>query len=235
MRNKKLLALLLVLTLVFAVSGCGSKKVDKKDSTVESTEEREILDDNSSTKEDYSDKTDVSETIEDESNSMEDNGSSLDKNESEHSNKNSTSGSGTDNSGSANNSGGANGSTNSGNSGSTGSTNNTGNNSNSGSSNNNSGSSNTGSTNTQTKPIHEHTWTEVVEDEIHYYAWRNICGKCGADLTDMNDDDMLYHVTIICSSRYGMVYKEVDFVTENIVKTPVVTGYKCSCGETKEK
>ena len=27
----------------------------------------------------------------------------------------------------------------------------------------------------------------------------------------------------------------MDFVTENIVKTPVGTGYKCSCGETKEK
>ncbi|MBQ4543500.1 MAG: hypothetical protein IJA19_04950 [Clostridia bacterium] len=234
MRNKKLLALLLVLTLVFAVSGCSSKKVDKKDSTVETTEEREILDDNSSTKEDDSDKTDVSETIEDESNSMEDNGSSLDKNESEHSNKNSTSGSGTDNSGSANNSGGANGSTNSGNSGSTGSTNNTGNNNNSGSSNNNSGSSNTGSTNTQTKPIHEHTWTEVTEDEIHYYAWRTLCGKCNADLTDLSGTDRAYHTTVLCRSGYSTHYIEVDFVTENVVKTPVVVGYKCSCGAEKE-
>ena len=208
MRNKKLLALLLVLTLVITVLGCGSKKVDKKDSTVESTEERETLDDDSSTKEEESDKTDASATIEDESNNIEDNSSSMDKNESEHSNENSTSGSGTDNSGSANNSG---------------------------SSNNNSGSSNTGSTNTQTKPIYEHTWTEVVEDEIHYYAWRTICNVCKKDITDMNSEELAIHVVIECGGSYANYYKEVDFITENVVKTPVVTGYKCSCGETKEK
>ena len=59
------------------------------------------------------------------------------------------------------------------------------------------------------------------------------CGKCESDLTDMTETDRAYHVTVVCSSRYGTVYKEVDFVTKNIVKTPVVTGYKCECGETK--
>ena len=108
---------------------------------------------------------------------------------------------------------------------------------NSNSSNNNSGSTNNTSSNntgTTTQPVHEHNWVEVTEDEIHYYAWRTICGKCGEDLTDMSEDDRLLHVTIICRSRYGTVYKEVDFVTENVVKKPVVTGYKCECGAEKK-
>lgn len=88
--------------------------------------------------------------------------------------------------------------------------------------------------NTQT-PVHEHTWTEVVEEEIHYYAWRTICGKCKTDLTDMTDDELAWHTVAECHSGYSTHYIEVDFVTENVVKTPVVTGYKCSCGATKNK
>lgn len=125
----------------------------------------------------------------------------------------------------------------------------TGNTNNSGSGNtgnNNSGSNNTGSTNpntgstnnpnpgTTTQPVHEHNWTEIVEEEIHYYAWRTICGKCGTDMTDMTDDEAVYHSAIVCNSRYSTKYIEVDFVTENVVKTPVVVGYKCSCGAEKE-
>ena len=51
----------------------------------------------------------------------------------------------------------------------------------------------------------------------------------------MTEDDRLLHVAVICSSGYSTHYIEVDFVTENIVKTPVVTGYKCECGATKKK
>ncbi|MBQ4543674.1 MAG: hypothetical protein IJA19_05850 [Clostridia bacterium] len=127
------------------------------------------------------------------------------------------------------------GSTNSGSS----NTSNVGNSNNSGSSNNNSGSNNTGSnsgsTTTQpSTPVHEHNWVEVTEDEIHYYAWRTICGKCGTDMTDMTSTDKVYHSSAICSSRYSTEYIEVDFVTENVVKTPVVTGYKCECGAEKK-
>lgn len=113
---------------------------------------------------------------------------------------------------------------------STGSTGNSGSTNNSG----NTGGTQNNNTSITTQPVHEHNWVEVTEDEIHYYAWRTICGKCGEDLTDMSEDDRLLHVTIICRSRYGTVYKEVDFVTENVVKTPVITGYKCECGAEKK-
>ena len=94
---------------------------------------------------------------------------------------------------------------------------------------------NTDSTPKPTQPVHEHTWVEVTEEVKHYYAWRTICGKCGTDLTDFSTDDRVYHTGVLCRSRYSTNYIEVDFVTENVVKTPVVVGYKCSCGETKEK
>jgi hypothetical protein len=113
--------------------------------------------------------------------------------------------------------------------------NNTSNNSNNTTPNTNDNTSNNNSTTPKpSEPVHEHIWTEVVEEEIHYYAWRTICGKCESDLTDMTEDDRLVHVTIICRSRYSTVYKEVGFVTENVVKTPVVVGYKCSCGAEKK-
>ena len=48
----------------------------------------------------------------------------------------------------------------------------------------------TGSTTQLSTPVHEYNWKEVTEDEIHYYAWRTLCGKCG---TDMTDDEAVYH------------------------------------------
>ena len=109
--------------------------------------------------------------------------------------------------------------------GSTGSTNNSGSTGNT--------QNNNGGTTQPSTPVHEHKWTEVVEEEIHYYAWRTICGKCKGDLTDMTTDDITYHMAIVCNSGYSVQFVEVDFVTENVVKTPVVTGYKCECGATK--
>ena len=51
----------------------------------------------------------------------------------------------------------------------------------------------------------------------------------------MPTDDITYHMAIVCNSGYSVQFVEVDFVTENVVKTPVVTGYKCECGATKNK
>lgn len=113
--------------------------------------------------------------------------------------------------------------------------NNTSNNSNNTTPNTNDNTSNNNSTTPKpSTPVHEHKWTEVTEDEIHYYAWRTLCGKCGLDMTDMSADDLGYHTAVVCHSRYSTKYIEVDFVTENVVKTPVVTGYKCECGAEKK-
>ena len=113
--------------------------------------------------------------------------------------------------------------------------NNTSNNSNNTTPNTNDNTSNNNSTTPKpTQPVHEHNWVEVTEDEIHYYAWRTLCGKCNADLTDLSGTDRAYHTTVLCRSGYSTHYIEVDFVTENVVKTPVVVGYKCSCGAEKE-
>ncbi len=112
---------------------------------------------------------------------------------------------------------------------------------NSNSSNNNSGSTNTGNNNTTTNqntvpsaPVHEHSWEAIKEEKTVYYAWRNLCGKCGLDMTDMTADDRVYHVAVICGSRYGVKFIEVDFVTENPRTRVTIVGYKCSCGATKE-
>ena len=113
---------------------------------------------------------------------------------------------------------------------STGSTGNSGSTNNSG----NTGGTQNNNTSITTQPVHEHKWVEVTEDEIHYYDWRSICGKCGTDVIDMTTDDRAYHVGIICRGGYSVKLVEVDFVTENIVKTPVVTGYKCECGAEKK-
>jgi hypothetical protein len=53
-------------------------------------------------------------------------------------------------------------------------------------------------------------------------------------MTDMSDDDLTYHVAVICGSRYGVKFIEVDFVTENTATRVTIVGYKCSCGATKE-
>ena len=93
---------------------------------------------------------------------------------------------------------------------------------------------NTDSTPKPTQPVHEHTWVEVTEEVKHYYDWRTICNVCKTDMTDMEELDRAYHVAVVCKGSYATYYKEVDFVTENVVKTPVVVGYKCSCGAEKE-
>ena len=114
--------------------------------------------------------------------------------------------------------------------------NNTSNNSNNTTPNTNDNTSNNNSTTPKpSTPVHEHKWTEVVEEEIHYYDWRTICGKCGEDLTDLGDDGITYHSAVICHNGYTVKFIEVDYITENVQKETIVTGYKCSCGEVKEK
>ena len=105
---------------------------------------------------------------------------------------------------------------------------------------NNSGPSNTGnigSTNTETKPsepVHEHSWEPIKEEKTVYFAWRPFCGKCKTDMTDMTDDEAVYHSAGICHSGYSTHFIEVDFITENPRTRVTIVGYKCSCGATKE-
>lgn len=51
----------------------------------------------------------------------------------------------------------------------------------------------------------------------------------------MISDDSIFHAAVSCHSGYSTHYIEVDFVTENVQKETIVTGYKCECGATKKK
>ena len=122
---------------------------------------------------------------------------------------------------------------------STGSTNNSGSTDNSG--NTGSTQNNNTSTTTPSKPAHTHSWTEVketvdvqeawVED---VYGWRTICGKCGLDMTEMEEDKWIWHVTVDCNSRYSAKYIKYDEINHPAVTEEQVTGYKCECGATKK-
>lgn len=221
---KKLVVLLLALMMVVGSVGCGTETKNKE------TTKKEVVqkaDDKEKVANEEDDSTSTDEVIEGATVSQENRGDNSDSITNENdttSNQNESTTNKTDSLSNKNN---------------TGSSNNGSNNSNSGSSNNSgsNNSGNTGSTNTATtpsEPVHEHTWTEVTEDEIHYYDWRTICGKCGLDMTDMTDEELTVHTAAICHSRYSVKYIEVDYVTENVVKTPVLTGYKCECGATKK-
>ena len=228
MKKKRILIILFAMILAFAIAGCnGKNKVDKKDTEVSSDvsenetvlENETVTENENATEKEETQKTDnkkddtTRNTETNKNNTTNKNESTSNKNEtttkpSTGSNNNTTKPS-TESTANSNT-----GST--GNSGSTGNTQNN-------------------NTSTTTQPVHEHNWVEVTEDEIHYYAWRTICGKCKTDLTDMTSDDRIFHTAGICHSGYSTHYIEVDFVTENVVKTPVVTGYKCECGATKNK
>lgn len=209
--------------LAFAIAGCDDKnKVDKEVSgdvsKNETVTENKVTEETQTTDNKKDDTTTNTETNK--------NNTTTNKNEST-SNKNETTtkpSTGTNNTGSTTKP--SNGNNNTTTKPSTGSTNNSG-------STGNTQNNNGGTTTQPSTPVHEHKWTEVVEEEIHYYAWRTLCGKCGLDMTDMSADDLGYHTAVVCHSRYSTKYIEVDFATENVVKTPVVTGYKCECGAEK--
>ena len=123
----------------------------------------------------------------------------------------------------------------------TGSTGNTGSTNNSG----NTGNTQNNSTSTTTQPstpVHEHKWTEVKETVVvqeawveDVYGWRTICGKCGLDMTNMNGEDLVAHSALICKSGYSNKYIKIDEIQHPAVTEERVTGYKCSCGATKNK
>ena len=214
---RKQITFILLLALVCVLVACGDKEIDKKEDEMVQVEQSE------------SDVTEESSSLQQDTPAEEPSQQNSDEGATEEA-PTSSAGSSDNTNNTQKPSTGSTTKPSTGSTGNSGSTNNSGN---TGSTTNN--NTNSGTTTQPSAPVHEHNWVEVTEDEIHYYAWRTICGKCGEDLTDMSEDDRLLHVTIICRSRYGTVYKEVDFVTENVVKTPVVTGYKCECGATKKK
>lgn len=217
--------LLYIILLAFLLTACGKAETNNKKEQVETKQTEESSDNQVDNTESSEEKDEDSQStvdvpiVQEPSNQAESNENQSSKNES----------TGNSNTTTKPSNGSSNSTTTKPSTGNSGSTNNSGSD-NSGSS-NNSSSNNTGTT---TQPVHEHKWTEIVEEEIHYYAWRTLCGKCGTDMTDMTDDEAVYHSAIVCNSRYSTKYNEVNFVTENIVKTPVVTGYRCECGAEKK-
>ena len=119
---------------------------------------------------------------------------------------------------------------------STGSTNNSGSAGITGNTQNNS----TSTTTQPSTPAHTHSWTEVKETVVvqeawveDVYAWRTICGRCGLDMTEMEEDKWVWHVTVDCNSCYSAEYIKIDEIQHPAVTEERVTGYKCSCGATK--
>ncbi len=100
---------------------------------------------------------------------------------------------------------------------------------------------------TQPTPSHVHNWSEVKEtvtvpETGHYeptYGWIWYCDYCKVDLTDVEDLERRKHEREDCPE--GVVMKSYRQVGEHwVVDTPSttearVTGYKCSCGATREK
>lgn len=99
----------------------------------------------------------------------------------------------------------------------------------------------------QPTPSHVHNWSEVKEtvtvpETGHYeptYAWIWYCDYCKVDLTNVEDLERRKHEREDCPE--GVVMKSYRQVGEHwVVDTPSttearVTGYKCSCGATREK
>lgn len=101
---------------------------------------------------------------------------------------------------------------------------------------------------TQPTTGHVHNWTEVktqvaVPETGHYetiYGQKTVCNACQTDISELTRDERDDHFKKeLC--RYGTytVYR-VETGQKWIVDTPAttearVTGYKCSCGATREK
>lgn len=100
---------------------------------------------------------------------------------------------------------------------------------------------------TQPSGGHVHNWTEVktqvaVPETGHYeptYAWTYYCDYCNEDLTSVDETERRRHEKEVCPE--GVVMKWYHEVGQHwVVDTPSttearVTGYKCSCGATREK
>ncbi len=113
------------------------------------------------------------------------------------------------------------------------------------------------------KPTHTHTWVEQTttvthEATGHYetkvvkeawdeevYEYRDICNKCGKDVT--SDEDLLFHYSFECDGSYsnvpvktGTIHHDAETEQVWVEDTPAYTEtvrtgtYKCSgCGATK--
>lgn len=91
----------------------------------------------------------------------------------------------------------------------------------------------------QPKPKHEHQWEPVYEEQIIEDIegdMREICKGCGCDITDWSNDKWISHTNehMANGEESGFYEKEVKVVTATH-KIKKLTGYKCSCGATKEK
>ena len=201
--------LLFIFILVLVLTGCGKKETESADKTVKDVK---VEEDKKSVEEDVSSEEEIPEAP-----ATEDSQDIADTTVVQEPSNDTTTEPNTRNTGA----------TTKPSTGSTGSTNNSGS---TGSAQNN----NTGTTTQPSTPVHEHKWTEVTEEEIHYYAWRTICNVCKMDMTDMTDDELTWHVVAVCGGSYANYFKEVNFVTENIQKETIITGYKCECGAEKK-
>ena len=101
---------------------------------------------------------------------------------------------------------------------------------------------------TEPKPSHVHNWTEVktqvaVPETGHYetvFEWKTKCCECDMELTHMSKEEQDEHFSHE-PCKYGVkrTWRE-EAGQKWIVDTPAttearVTGYKCSCGATREK
>lgn len=101
---------------------------------------------------------------------------------------------------------------------------------------------------TEPKPSHVHNWVEVktqvaVPETGHYetiYGTKIVCNTCQTDVTSWSEEERREHYKKE-PCRYGTVTtSRVEVGQEWVVDTPAttearVTGYKCSCGATREK
>lgn len=101
---------------------------------------------------------------------------------------------------------------------------------------------------TQPNPSHTHKWTEVktqvtVPEKGHYetiFEYKTKCCECDMDLTYMTDEERDEHYDKEpCKGGYIQTWRD-DSKKKWVVDTPAttesrVTGYKCSCGATREK
>lgn len=101
---------------------------------------------------------------------------------------------------------------------------------------------------TQPTTSHVHNWTEVktqvaVPETGHYetiYVQKTVCNACQTDITELTRDERDEHFKKE-PCRYGTyTVLRVEAGQKWIVDTPAttearVTGYKCSCGATREK
>ena len=100
---------------------------------------------------------------------------------------------------------------------------------------------------TQPTPSHVHNWTEVKEtvtvpETGHYetiYEWNEYCGTCSAEFNDLSSEDRRKHYAD--NGCEGILNTRREEAGQKwVVDTPSttearVTGYKCSCGATREK